>query len=456
MSDDGDIIASGGATPVTSSPDLITALAAVADALGLAEQRADDAEAASETATEKLFNLQQSWYGFLAGDPALDPNNNSPMNGALYYNTTMDRLMIYDGAAWASLVGIFITGSDAPGVGDGANGDFYVQMPDGTLYGPKAGGEWPAGIAIAGVGPAPWTAPAAWAGSTVYTVGPPASLVVYGGEGYVCTTSHTSTGSFDPSKWIKVTTAAAIPSTSITDSTAAGRALLTAANVAAQLTALGVGTAGLLAAGAVGADLVTAATQAAARSTLGLGSLATASQVPISAAPAGSWVLLATLTAANSASLSDSTSFTSTYDEYEIVLENILPATNSVEAYLQVRSGGAFQTASYKSTVVSLLSGGMYASSLTTGIVLNYAGRLSSAANYGMSGNIRIGGVNNSSYKRVWGQTASSDPAASDESVTSTLSGAWIGGTGVITGVRLQMSSGNIASGKVYIFGRKK
>jgi hypothetical protein len=280
-----DIIASGGAEPVTSAPDLITAIAAVSDALSVAENQAGAALTASELAALSLFNLQRSWYGFLAGNPSLDPNNNNPMSGAIYYNTTMNRLMIYDGVAWVSLVGIFITGSDAPGVDDGADGDFYVQMPAGTLYGPKAGGEWPAGIAIAGVGPVPWTAPTAWAGSTVYTVGPPASLVLYGGELYVCTTSHTSTASFDSSKWIKVfSEVSSVSSTDITDSTSFGRALLVAVSVAAQRTALGIGSAGLLTAGATGATLIAAATDAAGRSALNLGALATESQVLISEA----------------------------------------------------------------------------------------------------------------------------------------------------------------------------
>jgi hypothetical protein len=53
-------------------------------------------------------------------------------------------------------------------------------------------------------GPAAWTTVATWTASTAYTVGPPASVVTYLGETYVCTTSHTSTGSFDATKWTKV------------------------------------------------------------------------------------------------------------------------------------------------------------------------------------------------------------------------------------------------------------
>lgn len=62
------------------------------------------------------------------------------------------------------------------------------------------------GLVLAGVsvGIAPWTTPSAWVGSTFYSAyvaGTPASCVTYIGSSYACTTSHTSTGSFDPSKW---------------------------------------------------------------------------------------------------------------------------------------------------------------------------------------------------------------------------------------------------------------
>lgn len=452
---DGDPIASGGSEPVTSAPDLITAIAAVTDATDLATVKADAAETAAEDAAESLFQIKQSWYGSLAGDPALDPNNNSPMNGALYYNTVMDRLMTYNGTGWVAVVGIFLSGSAAPGAGDGANGDFYVQMPAGTLYGPKAGGVWPAGIAIAGVGPAPWTAPSDWAASQSYTVGPPASLVVYNGEAYVCTTTHTSGGSFDASKWVKVTASAAIPSTSITDSTAAGRALLTAASAAAQRTALGLGTAGLLTAGATGEALVEAATAGDARTALGLGTLATTNQVPISAAPAGTWVLLNTLTAANSAALSDTTNFTAAYDEYEIVLEDIRPATNNVDLRMQVRSGEAWKSSSYKTTTSGSFGGSFSYSNPTAHIEITNLGRTGSASGHGVSGRIGISAVNSSAYKKVWGQVTWFDGTYNTVNTT-WPSGFWDGGTGAVTGVLFYMSTGNIASGKIYIYGRKK
>lgn len=45
------------------------------------------------------------------------------------------------------------------------------------------------------------TPPVAWAASTAYSASPPASVVVYGGQTYVCSTTHTSTSTFDTTKF---------------------------------------------------------------------------------------------------------------------------------------------------------------------------------------------------------------------------------------------------------------
>lgn len=43
-----------------------------------------------------------------------------------------------------------LSGSIAPTSGVGQNGDFYIATSTSTLYGPKAGGNWPAGVALKG------------------------------------------------------------------------------------------------------------------------------------------------------------------------------------------------------------------------------------------------------------------------------------------------------------------
>lgn len=232
-----DIIASGGAEPATSAPDLITAIAAANDAAELADTKAGDAAEAAAAGATALFEINERWLGYLGGDPVLDLNNNNIATGAIYYNLTIDRIKVFNGTAWTVVVGKVHTGAGAPTNGDGADGDLWFRITPPTLYGPKAGGLWPAGLSM--VGPAPWTLPVAWATTTAYVSALPASCVTYLGETYVCITAHTSTGSFDASKFVKIAASGTIPSTSITDSTAAGRAVLTAADAAAQRTALG-------------------------------------------------------------------------------------------------------------------------------------------------------------------------------------------------------------------------
>ena len=43
-----------------------------------------------------------------------------------------------------------LNGTGAPGAGAGQNGDFYLDTSTNKLYGPKAGGSWPAGVSLKG------------------------------------------------------------------------------------------------------------------------------------------------------------------------------------------------------------------------------------------------------------------------------------------------------------------
>lgn len=180
----------------------------------------------------------------------------------------------------------------------------------------------------------------AWASGVPYTATPPASIVTYSGSTYICTTSHTSGATFDPSKFLAILSASGgalieqagwnaatntpalasgvgtngffyvvtaagatvldgistwrvgdiawfssidgkwhriagptFVSADITDSTAAGRALLTGADATAQRTALGLGSAALASTGAFLAatsNLSDLASPSAARANLGV------------------------------------------------------------------------------------------------------------------------------------------------------------------------------------------
>lgn len=86
-----------------------------------------------------------------------------------------------------------LPGAVAPTTSDGAEGDFFLRttgLGSPMLYGPKAGGAWPAGVSLAG--PVAYLPLASWQTATAYAPGPPASTVSHAGSSYVCLVAHTS------------------------------------------------------------------------------------------------------------------------------------------------------------------------------------------------------------------------------------------------------------------------
>lgn len=75
-----------------------------------------------------------------------------------------DSLQIFADSGAGASARTVLSGSGAPGVGTGADGDFYIDTADTEIYGPKASGAW--GSATSLVGPAGATGSAGAAGST--------------------------------------------------------------------------------------------------------------------------------------------------------------------------------------------------------------------------------------------------------------------------------------------------
>jgi hypothetical protein len=111
-------------------------------------------------------------------------------------------------------------GVGAPAAGLGVDGDFYIATNTNFIYGPKAGGAWPAGTSIVGPqGPA-GPAGADGAGSTWGALGGrPADLV--------------SLGALSPAAANKLPYLSGIDTFSLTDITAFGRSLLAANDLSA-------------------------------------------------------------------------------------------------------------------------------------------------------------------------------------------------------------------------------
>jgi hypothetical protein len=160
--------------------------------------------------------------------------------------------------------------------------------------------------------------------------------------------------------------------------------------------------------------------------------------------------LLNVLTASNSPSLSDCASgctsgpsFTSAYNDYLIVFDNILPVTNAVSFECQGQINGSFQTSNYVN-----VGGGS-----TTFYDILSSATLGNTAGYGFSGYAHWYGINSTTtYKffKAWGGWWNSSGALS--SGNGSL-GVYNGGMQAATGLQCQMSSGNISSGSIKIYG---
>lgn len=159
--------------------------------------------------------------------------------------------------------------------------------------------------------------------------------------------------------------------------------------------------------------------------------------------------LLATLTASNSATLSDTTSFTSSYRNYELVFEQIVPATNNVTLELQVQSGGSFKSAGYACNTIVADSAGVSTQAATTFIQMSKATTLSNVGTLGMNGTFR---VQNPSANAICAVTGNFVEPGTNPPHTGLVGGYW-GTAGVVTGFQILMSSGNITSGTVKIYG---
>lgn len=162
--------------------------------------------------------------------------------------------------------------------------------------------------------------------------------------------------------------------------------------------------------------------------------------------------LLATLTASASANLADTTSLTSTYKNYEIVFESILPATTSTTCQFKINSAGV-QSTTYLGTVFFANQTGISTTPAanTTFIGISSAAHVSNSG-AGVNGRIRVSNPAQTTSPKMWyGQFAYPSTTGVTESVIT--NGYWNGGNGAITGFQVDFNSGNITSGAIRIYG---
>jgi hypothetical protein len=168
--------------------------------------------------------------------------------------------------------------------------------------------------------------------------------------------------------------------------------------------------------------------------------------------------LVASATASNSATIAFNPLTLSNYNSLIVVGSNVIPATNAVTLVLQMAVSGTIQVAGYTHQQWRFVSGGSAASGSTsaTAIAINSTGdTLANVANQGanFSGiNFTMtiynpSGASSASCNCTW--TASALCSAPETIV----GGGTYNAASNINGFQFSMTSGNIASGKIYLYG---
>jgi len=171
------------------------------------------------------------------------------------------------------------------------------------------------------------------------------------------------------------------------------------------------------------------------------------------------WVYLDSKTAAGSTSLDFAASINSTYDEYVFEMVNIVPATNAVALYLRTSTDGG---SSYAAGGSDYSYGSIYQTAGTVSAVqsaaaaqIQIADTISNTASHGgVSGQLRIYSPSDATaQKRVMFETSSTDAGSTIFNYRG--SGMRLA-TADVDAVRFIMSSGNITSGTIRMYGVRK
>ena len=171
----------------------------------------------------------------------------------------------------------------------------------------------------------------------------------------------------------------------------------------------------------------------------------------------GGTVLLGTAVASNSSVISFTGLAGASYSSFLVILDLVTPATNNVNLTAQISTGSGFLTTGYLYQTWRFTSSASAASGSTSDSVWSLSSSgdmIINTAAQGLSGQMSIIGTSSTvATKRMVYNSYYS--AASTADLTAVGSGTVSTNSAVIDGVRFQMSSGNISSGKFYLYGIK-
>ena len=180
---------------------------------------------------------------------------------------------------------------------------------------------------------------------------------------------------------------------------------------------------------------------------------------PTFQAGGGAWVKLQTQTASSSASISfTSTYITSTYENYAVIMSNIVPATNAVGLNMTVstNNGSSYLSSGYNANAgfCSSSSGNINSTNSTSAFPLVETGSnpLKNTAGIGLSGTLYLTNwTSGTTYPQVSGSGQYLESSAGV--IVIGLWGGYGPTTSAINNIKFAMSSGNISTGTFTLYG---
>ena len=171
----------------------------------------------------------------------------------------------------------------------------------------------------------------------------------------------------------------------------------------------------------------------------------------------GALVLLEQHTASNSASLDFTTCITSAYDEYQIELVNLVPATSGANGFFRMSTDGgasyvtgtSYAWATFGSSSASSSGPGGGESQAQLQIVAG----LANTSNWSLVGTYRLFSPGGSGYKHMLGLC---HVLSSDTHIWQVEGSGTFISTAAVNAIRFLFSSGNIVSGTIRVYGVAK
>lgn len=179
------------------------------------------------------------------------------------------------------------------------------------------------------------------------------------------------------------------------------------------------------------------------------------------------WIPIETQTAATSVSLSFVTGIDATYDHYVLVCKGMRPATDDVQFWARVATDligptwafgvGAYQWGGWLTGVGGTVAGdGSSVGGPTTAMCINGSAttKVGSTAGEGIDAVIEFFTPSSTTQRKRFAWRGAFTAASGNDQAFA--GGGSYGSTSAIVGVRLQFSSGNIASGEATLYGVRK